>query len=324
MLGGDDVSVLVAGRYALVFAVEFLRAFEKLSRKDGVLRHIQVPREPRGSGTPAERVTGGATGRDAGHGTARGAGRDAGHDTDGDTDHDAGHGVGLTAAAGVALVKWQFPFSQAYRLAEQLCSSAKERGRDRSYVDWHILYETNVPDLDHIRARLDLPPTTTTKTRLTCRPAMVSGSEQDDPDRHWERVLRRAAELTRKDQTGARLISRSHVIALRGQLTAPNEAEKLWAKISSPLPAAERATLGGGGNSSLFWPTAVDHPEQSPPDAEGTDSAEGPDRAEGSGGAEAAATTKTVRVTGLLDALELVDVLPASLLEKNRSENANA
>ncbi len=323
VLGGDDVSVLVAGRYALVFAVAFLREFEERSRRDGVLRHILVPGQPRETSTPAQR------------GTGRDVSNDAGHDTARDADRDAGHDVGLTAAAGVALVKWQFPFSQAYNLAEQLCSSAKKRGRDRSYVDWHILYETNVPDLDHIRARLTVTDNadgdtdtgagatvTRTQTRLTCRPAMVSGSGQDDPDRHWQRVLCRAAELTRKDQTGARVISRSHAIALREQLRVPSEAEKLWAKISSSLSASARATLGGGDSSSLFWSEAVRHPEQSPPD--GVEHAERSGDVEESGSAEAAGQATRIaqitQITGLLDAIELVDVLPESLLKKNQSE----
>ncbi len=270
VLGGDDVTVLVAGRYALVFAAAFLREFEKLSRGDPVLTHV-LPADARSHICTGEEPAGGRCRR--------------------------GEGVGLTAAAGVALVKWQFPFSQAYRLAEQLCSSAKSRGRERSHLDWHILYETNVPDLDHIRARLELPAEPgdpgRPATRLTCRPALVSADTggEGNVDHHWDRILRRVAALTAADPgTGARLVPRSQAILLRGLLRTPCAAEELWRR--TPLGPAGRAAIGGGPESSLYWPEPADRSPEDPPDGAIT----------------------AWQVTGLLDAIELTDVLPGSLL----------
>lgn len=47
----------------------------------------------------------------------------------------------LNACAGVAIVKSHYPFSKAYKLAEQLCQNAKDfikEGEKASYLDWHI------------------------------------------------------------------------------------------------------------------------------------------------------------------------------------------
>ncbi|MDR0838916.1 MAG: hypothetical protein LBN99_04665 [Oscillospiraceae bacterium] len=47
----------------------------------------------------------------------------------------------ITACAGVALFHSHFPFIEAYKMAEELCSSAKSAARrapDTSYVDFHI------------------------------------------------------------------------------------------------------------------------------------------------------------------------------------------
>jgi hypothetical protein len=85
LLGADDTTVLVAGRYAMIFAVAFLEGFETATADDPLLSPI-----------------------------------------------------GLTAAAGVALVRRTFPFHLGYQLAEALCGSAKAASRLRSLVDFHI------------------------------------------------------------------------------------------------------------------------------------------------------------------------------------------
>ena len=85
LLGADDTTVLVAGRYAMIFAVAFLEGFEAATARDPLLSPL-----------------------------------------------------GLTAAAGVAIVRRTFPFYLGYQLAEALCSSAKAASRLRSLVDFHI------------------------------------------------------------------------------------------------------------------------------------------------------------------------------------------
>jgi hypothetical protein len=85
LLGADDTTVLVAGRYAMIFAVAFLEGFEAATTRDPLLSPL-----------------------------------------------------GLTAAAGVAVVRRTFPFHLGYQLAEELCSSAKATSRVRSLVDFQI------------------------------------------------------------------------------------------------------------------------------------------------------------------------------------------
>lgn len=69
-------------------------------------------------------------------------------------------GKTYTACAGVALVHAKFPFYKAYKLAEQLCSSAKgfgsnlspqDNGRSVSSIDWHIEFGEMGDSLKDIR-----------------------------------------------------------------------------------------------------------------------------------------------------------------------------
>lgn len=67
--------------------------------------------------------------------------------------------VGLTAAAGIAIVKRHHPFSLAYRLAEELVDSAKDavRAADGSPVsayDVHIAHESTLRPLNELRRDL--------------------------------------------------------------------------------------------------------------------------------------------------------------------------
>jgi hypothetical protein len=64
-------------------------------------------------------------------------------------------GEKFTACAGVAVVKTKYPFYKAYQLADQLCSSAKRRGREKgngSWLDFLISAGGVSGPLDRIRA----------------------------------------------------------------------------------------------------------------------------------------------------------------------------
>lgn len=72
----------------------------------------------------------------------------------------AADGKPYTACAGVALVHAKFPFYKAYKLAEQLCGSAKafgsklspqDNGRSVSSIDWHIEFGEMGDFLEDIR-----------------------------------------------------------------------------------------------------------------------------------------------------------------------------
>ena len=108
ILGGDDVTVITSGDYALPFAAAYLRHYEEATGNDPILRYL----------TPPE-------------------GQDTGT---------------MTAAAGVAIVKRNFPFHIAYELAEKLVERAKKVGKTAcppcSTLDYHVLFDTTVLDPD--------------------------------------------------------------------------------------------------------------------------------------------------------------------------------
>jgi len=108
ILGGDDVTVITSGDYALPFAAAYLRHYEEATGNDPILRYL----------TPPE-------------------GQDTGT---------------MTAAAGVAIVKRNFPFHIAYELAEKLVDRAKKVGKTAcppcSTLDYHVLFDTTVLDPD--------------------------------------------------------------------------------------------------------------------------------------------------------------------------------
>lgn len=117
LLGGDDLTVMVDGHYALPFAEAFLSAFDEESGQQEVIRKIARK--------------------------ALGAGR-------------------LSACAGVAIVKKNFPFYSAQSLAEALLKSAKTVKKKVvsqtsgqpfpcSALDFHVLYDVAYSSLDRVR-----------------------------------------------------------------------------------------------------------------------------------------------------------------------------
>ena len=108
ILGGDDVTVITSGDYALPFAAAYLRHYEEATGTDPILRYLTPPK---------------------------------GQDTS-----------PMTAAAGVAIVKRNFPFHIAYELAEKLVERAKKVGKTAcppcSTLDYHVLFDTTVLDPD--------------------------------------------------------------------------------------------------------------------------------------------------------------------------------
>jgi hypothetical protein len=64
-------------------------------------------------------------------------------------------GLDLHASAGVSIVKMHYPFARAYKLSEELASSAKSltRETDCSALDWHFAQSGLSGSLDGIRDR---------------------------------------------------------------------------------------------------------------------------------------------------------------------------
>ena len=110
IVGGDDVTVITSGDYALPFAACYLGHYERKTGEDPLLRYL----------TPPE---GSATGP-------------------------------MTAAAGVAVVRRNFPFHLAYGLAEKLVDGAKAVGKTTgppcSTLGFHALFDTTVLDVKEL------------------------------------------------------------------------------------------------------------------------------------------------------------------------------
>jgi len=128
---GDDITLVIGGRFAIDFAARLLREIE-LTPED---------ERPFIEGVP-------------------------------------------TACAGVVLFHNHYPFSEAYKLAEELCSNAKKPSRehDGSYIDFHLHQSGNVSGLHQLRERQYV---INNKTLLR-RPWKVTGEQSESiPDFKW-------------------------------------------------------------------------------------------------------------------------------------------
>ncbi|MEQ1715777.1 MAG: hypothetical protein ABL907_07300, partial [Hyphomicrobium sp.] len=82
---------------------------------------------------------------------------------------------GLSACAGIAIVKPHFPFHRAYELAESLIKEAKtvkEHASPCSAFDFQVLFDTSGADLEPIRERMCA--VEVANARLTFRPYVVT------------------------------------------------------------------------------------------------------------------------------------------------------
>lgn len=164
ILGGDDVTVITSGDYALPFAASFLKHFEQNTGADVLLQHLHAVGQ--------ESVTGPGP---------------------------------MTAAAGVAVVRRNFPFHVAYDLAERLVKRAKGVGKAQqptcSTLDYHVLFDTTV--LEPAELLASYKGFTTRPFRLQPEPATGSPAEhsptgastpEDGPQyATWDSACRRTA-----------------------------------------------------------------------------------------------------------------------------------
>ncbi|GHU52426.1 hypothetical protein AGMMS49975_08180 [Clostridia bacterium] len=89
-----------------------------------------------------------------------------------------------TACAGVVIFHSHYPFSEAYKLVEALCASAKKPSRDSegSYLDFHLHQSGGVSELSVLRKRLYL----VNGKSILRRPWRVSDdSESEFPNFKW-------------------------------------------------------------------------------------------------------------------------------------------
>ena len=205
ILGGDDVTVITSGDYALPFAVAYLRYYEEATGNDPILHYL----------TPPE-------------------GQDTGP---------------MTAAAGVAIVKRNFPFHIAYELAEKLVGRAKKVGKTAqppcSTLDYHVLFDTTVLDPDEAIRGYESFTTRpfrllnddTPSTPCTCNAGSGGGEDSTSADsstnglRHapWEATCRRVARFKgvslgstdeSRNETDLEPFPRTRAARIRGLLSA--------------------------------------------------------------------------------------------------------
>jgi hypothetical protein len=178
VLGGDDLTVVCDGRFAVGFAADYLRAFERETAEGFVGGYTALAAEARGPG--------------------------------------------LTACAGVAVIKPHFPFHAAYELAEELLASAKQVKRhiaDRgcSALDFHVLYDSSDASLERIRAALLVDGG---QTNLTSKPYVVSEGLADHPWAGARTIERLGARVSQLKHTvdGRRRLPNSMLHELRAAL----------------------------------------------------------------------------------------------------------
>ena len=205
ILGGDDVTVITSGDYALPFAAAYLRHYEEATRNDPILRYLTPPK-----------------------------GQDTGP---------------MTAAAGVAIVKRNFPFHIAYDLAEKLVDRAKKVGKTAqppcSTLDYHVLFDTTVLDPDEALRGYESFTTRpfrllnddTPSTPCTCNAGSGGGEDSTSADsstndlRHesWEATCRRVARFKgvplgrtaeSRNETDPEPFPRTRAARIRGLLSA--------------------------------------------------------------------------------------------------------
>ncbi len=219
ILGGDDITVLVDGQYALKFVYEFLRQFERES--ENITEYDYLKQDGKGNPLRVDgktvfeiltnivpRIAKGALGAPR-----------------------------LGICAGVAIVKPHFPFHQAYELAEQLLKSAKDvkwkitsKSQGEQYpssaLDYHILYDSTLSRLDDIRGKMK---SDNDASWLFARPYVVSDlsdevleREISEPNwcrkRRWPELDDRAAAMIAKDEDNNRKLPNSQLHTLREAL----------------------------------------------------------------------------------------------------------
>ncbi len=143
-------------------------------------------------------------------------------------------GSGLTACAGIAIVKSHYPFARAYELAAELTESAKKYRRDQhttgSCLDWHFALSGLSGSIEQIRAR----EYTVGEGKLALRPVTLRDNPVQ-PEPAWP-VVRRGIQEFQQEEWAER---RNKIKALRDALReGPHAVEHFLAAFNhdDPLP----------------------------------------------------------------------------------------
>ncbi|MGC5234470.1 Cas10/Cmr2 second palm domain-containing protein [Streptomyces albogriseolus] len=175
--------------------------------------------------------------------------------------------AGLSASAGVAIVKAHFPFAAAARLAYDLLREAKQVKRQvperpRSALAFHVLYDSSGVDLERIRAGTDVE-----DASLVAQPYVVGAAPEGNVwarGRTWADLRRRVKALRARQVEGngeegeasERLLPAAQLHDLREALfLGPEVADARLENLLPRFGARGLAELAGhsGGGDSLFW-----------------------------------------------------------------------
>lgn len=246
-------------------------------------------------------------------------------------------GAGLTACAGVAIVKSHYPFHAAYDMAEWLTKSAKRvKGLSAacSALDFHLHYDAGGNDVGAIRRHWRQKGAAGGLDRvLTGRPYVVTPRdtlelllEEDDrravEPHHWDSLMN-AAHACRpaRDEDDAPGLGNSQLHVLRADLFVATTEEEP----DDPTPADRRLNLllrRAGTNGKT--PTALVDGElirKVRPAGAGTNKAERPGTAEDREGyrlffhsdlPDLKGKREAVRFTRLIDAIDVVSLEPGN------------
>ncbi|HSK73543.1 MAG TPA: hypothetical protein VK892_17735, partial [Pyrinomonadaceae bacterium] len=212
ILGGDDLTVICDGEYAIKFTKDFLERFEQETQelnKGGKFAKISEKLKVGIEGKQEDIIPFVAK-------NALGANR-------------------LGICAGIAIIKPHYPFHQAYELAEQLLKSAKQvktkvlqaNGKQlpASAMDFHVLYDSSGVELNQIREKLLADEH---KTYLFAKPYIITDSDKlggtNEKNWHtprlWEELEIRvwAMKATEKEEVGKRKLPNSQMHHIRENL----------------------------------------------------------------------------------------------------------
>ncbi len=193
-------------------------------------------------------------------------------------------GQNYAVGAGVAIVHQKYPFSQAYELAEQLCSNAKKYIANSTKefkedevgafnvcaVDWHIEFGELGDDISDIRRRYN----TADDKRLELRPYVLCGPDsymEKEKNRQYKKFRQVMEILNGKDNNHAEVegkYARGKVKNLRNYLRKGETAAHNYIEANRMSEIVQKCYLGiyedynfekmlsgEGQNKKLFIPT---------------------------------------------------------------------
>lgn len=239
IVGGDDLTVVCNGKYALPFTHRFLTEFEKETQKEQELVGNVLA-------TVAQEALG----------VTR-----------------------LSACAGIAIVKPNFPFSVAYDLAEALMKVAKtvktkvtqanstdhpSKPYPCSALDFHVVYDSSDVDLKRIREKLEIE-VNQVKSVLYHRPFVTTQIENLETTtgknwaefHHWQKLEEKVRILQKQNDEGRRLLPNSQIHALRTGLFQGKQKSDAQYQLIRPRYLGQNGRRGievlEGESESLFF-----------------------------------------------------------------------